>query len=173
MLRPDGVYQSAVVSLSALPSVSGKRLCALPFPYDRRPDDHCAIVILQRAGDDLRRARAAAVHEHDERELRPRLGQPIDEVAIAVLRAAAHAHDLLSRIEKEIRDADALVEQTARIAAQIEHQRPHAARAQRIDGARGAPIAEFSLKIGERDVADAVPEHERMLHGVHVDLALA
>ena len=37
MLRPDGVYQSAVVSLSALTSEIGNKLCALPFPYDVRP----------------------------------------------------------------------------------------------------------------------------------------
>ena len=37
MLRPAGVYQSAVVNLSALPSEIGNKLCALPFPYEVSP----------------------------------------------------------------------------------------------------------------------------------------
>ena len=37
MLRPAGVNQRAVVSFSAPPFAIGKRLCALPLPYDVVP----------------------------------------------------------------------------------------------------------------------------------------
>ena len=135
MLRPDGVYQSAVVSFTAPPSVSGKTFCALPLPYVVVPSDDRAIVILQRAGDDLRRARRVAVDEHDDRQSRPRLRRAVGErLRVASAVRPRMRHDPLTRVEKEIADADALVEQAARIAAQIEDQRSSCPRvAQRID----------------------------------------
>jgi hypothetical protein len=48
-------------------------------------------------------------------------------------RSALRRHDRLPRVEEQIRDADALVEQPARIPAQIEHERARAGRAQRVD----------------------------------------
>ena len=46
----------------------------------------------------------------------------VDEVAIGVRRTTTHADDSLIPIKKEIGNSDALVEQAARIGAQIENQ---------------------------------------------------
>ena len=93
-------------------------------------------MILQRPGDDLRRARATAVDEHDQRQLRPLLRESIDKIVIRLTSAAVHAHDLLSGVEKKVGDCHALIEESAWVAAQIEDQRAHPAAAQRVD--RGA-----------------------------------
>src|SRR5881628_3514977 len=47
------------------------------LPEGRRSDDHGAVVILQRAGDDLGCARRAPVGEHNHRKVRPRLNLPV------------------------------------------------------------------------------------------------
>src|SRR2546430_13390477 len=72
MVRPLGVYQRAVVSFSAVSGVSCQRLHQ-PLAERRRAHDEGAVVILQRAGDDLGRGGRAAVHEHHDRQLGPRL----------------------------------------------------------------------------------------------------
>jgi hypothetical protein len=48
------------------------------------------------------------------------LWKAIDEIMIRVATPAPHAHDLLSGVEEEIRDADTLIEQAARISAKVE-----------------------------------------------------
>src|SRR3954462_12127794 len=108
----------------------GKKALRASLPIRRRSHDQRPIVILERPRHDLRRARAGAVYEDDDRDLWPWLRPPVDVIAVRVLRPTAHAHDLLPWIEKEIGDRDALVKQTAGIAPKVEHEGPHAAAAQ-------------------------------------------
>ena len=133
MLRPDGVYQSAVVSFTAPPPGDGNTFCALPFPYVVRAEQQRAVVILQRAGDDLRRARRKAVDQHGDREASARLRRAVGERARRIRACGRACSRSLARIEKEIGHRDALIEQSARVAAQIEDRAIHPDPTQRID----------------------------------------
>src|SRR5206468_3882655 len=77
-----------------------------PLPVRRRADDERAVVVLERAGDDLRRAGAASVDEDRERKLRPALLRRIGVFTIRVGNTATHAHDLLAGIEEQVRYTD-------------------------------------------------------------------
>jgi hypothetical protein len=78
-------------------------------------------LILERARDDLRRARGALVHEH-----RDRIGRLVAvvggaELLALILGAALRVHDESIR-EPHVRDLHRLVEQSARVVAQVEHE---------------------------------------------------
>src|SRR2546429_550838 len=68
-----------------------------PLPERRRPDHHRAVVILERAGDDLRRARGTAIHQNDDGEAGPWLGPGVPIRAGGVGVTAPLRHDLLAR----------------------------------------------------------------------------
>ena len=127
-------------------------------------------MILQRSGDDLRRARGVSVDEHYDRHARPPFRLAIVVRPRRVGRAAVHAHDALPGVEKQIGDADTLIEQAARIRTQVEHQRSHARGAQGIN--RAAKVDDRLLtEDRQRDVADAVAHDLRVLHGADVNFA--
>src|SRR2546426_910609 len=73
-----------------------------PLPEGRRSNDHGAVVILQRAGDDLGCARRAPVGEHHHRKVRPRLWLRVAVRFGRSGRTAPGLHDLLSRVEEQL-----------------------------------------------------------------------
>src|SRR5262249_8628129 len=86
----------------------------------RRADDERAVMILQRAGNDLGSRRRTTVYQDDERQVgsevfSARLRDLVREVA------SAHAHDVLSLAQKQTRDRKRLVDDAAGISAHVEH----------------------------------------------------
>ncbi len=114
-------------------------------------DDQRAVVILQRAGDDLSRRSGAAVDQHDDGEglAVVAVGRGVVLVGIG---AAALRDDGLALGQQVVADVDCLAQQAAGIAAQIEHQSLQVGEA--VDG-----VVHFLggglLELGEVDVADA------------------
>ena len=66
-----------------------------PLAEGRRADHHRAVVVLERAGDDLRGAGGAFVHQHDDRQLGPGLARVVEELLGRAPRPAAGGDDLL------------------------------------------------------------------------------
>ena len=133
-----------------------------------RAENRRAIVVLQRARDDLRRARTVVIEQRDELEIGPLLLRAV-RVRLRE-RAPAHRHDRLPGIEKEIGHLDPLLEQPARIRPQIEHERLHSLRTElrhRLAHLVRARVAEDR----EVEVADAGGDHRDVTHRVHSDLA--
>src|SRR5262249_51685542 len=90
------------------------------FAERARADHSCPLVILQRTGHDFRRRGRAAVHQHDDRlALGHVAGTGVE--ALGLLAVAAAGRDDLAALEEGVRDCDRLVEQTARVVAQIDH----------------------------------------------------
>src|SRR5262249_33569159 len=92
-----------------------------PLAERRRAEDERAIVILERAGDDLGGRRRAAVEEHDERNL------AIEMPALRAFdrgrtHARAHAQDFLAGLEEQARSLERLVDDAAAVVAHVEHE---------------------------------------------------
>ena len=83
-------------------------------------DDHRAVVVLQRAGEDLRRRRAELIDQHDDRTVE--VGRRLLVVAEDLLLAAA-VPDLDDRalIDQLAGDLDGVAEQATAVAADVEH----------------------------------------------------
>ncbi len=131
--------------------------------------DQRAVVVLERAGDDLARARAAAVHEHDERVHGLGAGG-LGALLLTPLGEADGGDD--GAVEEElVGDARGLLEQAARVAAEIEHEPA--------DGAAGLELLERGVQLGrarllerlEPHVADAVVQAARLDRADLDDLA--
>ena len=86
-----------------------------------RAEDGRALVVLQRAGDDFRRRGRAAVDQHDDRLAVGDVARA-RRVALRLVGVAAAGRDDLAALEEGVGDRDRLVEQAARIVAQVEHE---------------------------------------------------
>ena len=90
-----------------------------PLPNDLRAEQDRPVVVLQRAGDDLAGRGGAAIDQHRHRKT----GGDVAGARVVALRIlaapAAGRHDL-ALVEKRVRHRDRLIEQAARIVAQIE-----------------------------------------------------
>jgi hypothetical protein len=84
-------------------------------------DDEGAVVVLQGAGDDLRRRGRAAVDQHDDGEGLAAVAVGGGVVLVGV-GAPALADDALSLGEQVVADLDCLAEQAAGVAAQVKDQ---------------------------------------------------
>ena len=134
----------------------------------RRSDDQRAVVILQRACDDFSGTRGAPVRQDDHRQVRPRLRLRVAICAGRIGRPAAGLYHLLARVEKQVADRHPLIEQSARIAAQVQHERLHPLLGERAHGIR--QLLRRGLTDGcEQDVADLVVQHHRDLDRTDVD----
>ena len=140
-----------------------------PLAEGRRPHDDRPVMVLQCAGDDLRGARRAIVHQRDDRQLWPRLARLVVELLGGPPCTAAGRNDLLLRVEEEIGDLDALIEQSAGVHPQVQDERLHALGLHRAD--LGLQLVGGRLGHGiERDVSDAAVEHRARRHRADMDL---
>ncbi len=125
-------------------------------------------MILNRAGDNFRGAGGIAIHEHHQWGLRVALFKR-GIVLVRVRHTATRVDDHLSALEEPVRHRDGLIEWTATVVAQVEHQTLHAFTAQL--GQRLTDLTVSRLrKILQADVAGARRNHERRTHGGDVDL---
>ena len=134
----------------------------------RLTDDETAIVILDRAGHDLRRAGAAAVGERDQRKVGVVAALDAAVVLIRILDAPARVDDQVPLLEKPVRHLDRLVERAAGILANVEHQALHALLGQVAKRRAKLPVGRLG-KIAQLDVAGAVGHHERRVHAGNSD----
>ena len=126
--RPLGVYHFAGGHLERVAAIQREERLHEPLAERRRAHDERAIVILERAGDDLRCAGAAAVHENDERYVG---NERVLAGGVDLRRgiAAADTHQLLALAQEHVADTERLIENAARVIAQVEHDALGAARA--------------------------------------------
>ena len=86
-----------------------------------RADHGRALVVLQRAGHDFRGRGRAAVDQHDHRlALGQVAGAGVE--ALGLLGVAAAGRDDLAPLQERVRHRDRLIEQAARIVAQVEDE---------------------------------------------------
>ena len=140
-----------------------------PLAEGGRADHHRAVVVLERAGDDLRGAGGALVDQHDDRQVGPRLARVVEELLGRAAGAAAGGDDLLLGIEEEVGDLDALVEQAARVVPQVEDERLHPLLLHRGDFLPQLAGGGLAHRV-QRDVAGAAVEHRPRGDGADVDL---
>ena len=123
-------------------------------------DDQRAVVVLERAGDDLAGRGAAAVLQHDHRVVR--LGAfGARQLALGLLRIVRRrGHDRAAR-QEDVGDAHRLLQQAARVVAQVEHDALQVLLVQ-LGQRRLDVVAGVALEIRHAHVADAVGEHARL-----------
>ena len=122
-------------------------------------DEHPAIVILQCARHDFRCAGAVAVGNHDNRQVDELavFGRPI--ILVRVRDAAARVDDHLALRQELVGHLDRLVERTAGVAADVEHETTHPL-------GRQIPKRPLEIAVGvlaeilQLDVAGGRIEHE-------------
>ena len=131
-------------------------------------DDQPAIVVLDGARDDLRRARAVAVDEHDERLVDVAAGVARVVVLVGVGDAAARVDDHVAARQELVRDLDGLIEGPAGIAAQVEQEPRGALAAERREGPRQLLVARLR-EVAEAHVAGRLVDQERRLDGRDAD----
>ena len=135
----------------------------------RFADDVGAVVILQRARHDLRRARAAAVRHDDDRDIGELAVFGRAVILVGVGHAAARVDDHLAARHELVDHLDGLIERAARIVADVEQQPAHAFRRERLQ--RAAQIAIRVLaEVAQLDVTGARVDHEKRRHGGNGDL---
>ena len=113
--------------------------------------DQGAVVILQRAGDDLRGRSGVAVDQHDDGEGLAAVAVG-GRVVLVGIGASALGDDGLALGQQVVADIDRLAQQAAGIVAQVEHQALQIAEA--VDGLVHL-LAGGLLELGQMDVADA------------------
>ncbi len=116
-------------------------------------DDQGAIVILQRAGDDLGGRSGIAIDQHDDRESLAvvAVGGCVDLVGIG---AAALRDDGLALGEQVVADLDRLAQQAAGVIAQVKNEPMQVLEA--VDGVDHF-LGRGFLELGEMDVAHTGP----------------
>ncbi len=149
----------------------GQRVNALdePLAPGALTDQHAAVVVLDGARDDLGGRGRAAIDQHHERLVEVR------RVArgVVLLRrgrgAPARVDDHGALRHEDVADVDGLLEDSSRIAAQVEQELLHALLLEPLQGlvellARGVG------EVGQHDVADARLQHEGVAHRLGRDL---
>ena len=79
-------------------------------------------MILERTRNDFRRAGTAAVYKDGHRECGPVLRFVVEKCLRRCAWTRAQLHDRLTRIEEQFRHRDALLQQSAGISAQVDHE---------------------------------------------------
>jgi hypothetical protein len=132
-------------------------------------DDERTVVILQRARHDFRRARAAAVHQRNHRNPQVFTAFRGPVFRVGILHAAVRGHDQIPARQEAVGHLDRLIERTARIRAQVEHQALHATL-----GQVGERVAELLVgvlaEVRHAHVTGGGVDHEHGVHRGHVDL---
>ena len=127
----------------------------------RAADDHGAVEVLERAGDDLRGAGAALVDEHRHRHRLGRFTVGLGALGLALLASHTDGGDDGAVVDEDVGDLDGLIEQPARIAAQVQQDGLCALLAQlrqRVDQVIGG----VALEVLDRHVGDVALEQARL-----------
>src|SRR5204863_984241 len=131
-------------------------------------NDEAAVVVLQRAGDDLGRRSGALIRENDHRD-RGGDGGRFRRVVLLRAFASLHRGQLLALLEEHVGDVEALAENATRIAAQIDDDAVRILRLKAFYSGRKVFGCVF-IKLLKRDVPDVVTERERVRNGRNVNL---
>ena len=128
-----------------------------------------ALVILKGAGDDLGGRGRAAIDQHDHRLAGQRSPASASWRWVSLGIAAARRHDLAA-IEEGVGNRDRLIEQAARIVAQVDDVALQIGACLGLDRAQGGVEAFLRLLAegGDADIADVVAL-ELGLHRLHTD----
>jgi hypothetical protein len=144
-------------------------VCTDPLAERARADDGGAPVILQRAGNDLGRGGRAAVDQHDDRLVLGEIAGASVEALSLLGGAAAYRHDL-ALLQERIGDRDRLIEQSARIVAQVDDEA-----LELVAGLRGQigdrllqAFGSLLVELGNADEGDVVALEVRA-HRAHPD----
>src|SRR3954468_23680789 len=156
--------------LQRVPAVEIEHRLHETLPEARLAKDERAVVILKRAGDNFGRGGRVLVRENDEGSGRQgRIATRHVRLCLAV--PCADRRDLLTVLEEQIADREALIEDTAGIAAEVEHNPADVLLLQSAHGIlnflRGGLVEAI-----ERDVADPIavrPERDRVAHRGHMN----
>ena len=133
----------------------------------RVADDDGAVVVLERAGHDLARARARPVDEDGERVVR--LGAvAVGDLLFAPLARIAHGRDDRAVAHERVDHLRGLVEQPAGVAAQVEHEPLELAALLHVGERRLEIARRVRLELLEAHVADAAVE-QLVVDGRDVD----
>src|SRR5688572_17717481 len=82
--------------------------------------DDCTMVVLQRAGYDLRSRGGTGIDQHHDRQAARRIAET-GEVTLDVIRSTAALRNYLAPLQENVSDADGLVEQPPGIRPQVDH----------------------------------------------------
>ena len=148
-------------------------ICTRPFPIRPLPDDDAAVVVLDGAGDDLRRRGAAAVDEHGERDIGRDGGRAAAVDALALGLPAARRDDDGALREELAGDVDGGFEEAAGVAAQVEDERLQLALALELLDRRlhlGGRVAREPLQLDVADAIGRVADVVRVRHVFELDL---
>src|SRR5690606_3029650 len=130
-------------------------------------DDDRPLVALERAGDDLARARGELVHEHDQRI--GRLGAAPDGALLVAPLRGADGGDDHAVLEEAIGHARRLLEPSTGVPAKVQHQAAQALLLVQRGELGVELVGGARLKLADAHVADAVRERPR-LDGFYLDL---
>src|SRR5262245_52680206 len=129
---------------------------------------HGAVVILQRAGHDLRRGGAALVDQDDHGNRAQRLLGVRREAHVLVAHPAFGVDDQLAVLQELLRDLHRRGEKTARIVAEVQDQRLHPVLAELVQRAVHV-VGRLLLELAEPQIRHAVTQVMRP-NGLHADL---
>lgn len=134
----------------------GTRDLHRPLPHRRRPHDSRAIEVAEGGGEGFGRTGGIAVHQHYERSFRGKVTRHLAR------RGGSQRIDLDDRaaLDEQRGDIDRLRKISARIVAQVEHERARAFVGQLGDGLAHEGIG-IRGELLERDVADLVRKLRR------------
>jgi hypothetical protein len=131
-------------------------------------DDHAAVEVLDRAGDDLGGRGRARVDQHRQRQV---IGAgELGALLLALLAGVTDGGDQRAAVDEDVRDAHRLVEQTARVVAQVEDPALRALAPQLLHAAPHLR-RHFLRELLQPQVADVAGEHARLDVGDADDVA--
>ena len=141
------------------------------FAEGARAHEHGAMVVLQRAGHDLRGGGRAAVDQHHHREPAGGVLVGCRIEALRALHLAATDRDDLALVDEGVRNRHGLLQQAARVVAEIEHvaqQLVAGLLLQRLERVDETHIG-LLVEAGDPDIAD-VGALEVRLHRLDLDV---
>ena len=132
------------------------------------PDDNGPVVILECAGQEFGRAGGAMIHQQRNPQVVP-IARWAGEIDLGVIgRASPGDRDGVAGVEEQAGDAHPFIDETTRIAPEIQHQRRHSIRDKtvyRLTELRSCAIADPA----ELDIPDPGPKQNTLGGGRHVD----
>src|SRR5690606_25790393 len=138
-----------------------------PLAERRFANDHRAIVVLQRAGHDLRGRGGTLVNEDHQRNFGGD-GAFARHVQLGRGTAAAHARDLLALRQEQVADGECLLQEAARVAAKVQQNARGALIGECLYGSRYF-LGRRLIEALQTYVTHAIVQLERVRYGRNVD----